>query len=688
MNIKMFLNNLLKNKYFYIITVALLIYTIAFFVSPYNTNIGDFYYDYRCIYDSMTSKGFFIGLFDYETYYGSFLYNLLTLLNLYIFGYNIFCIKIFSCIINICLIIISYFVIRRILGKNLQPWILVFFLALSIDFFGVFRTASLNSVKSCIVLNLLSFLIYDWALKSNRIIISYFALSIQLFAFFLPSFIVYSVLFFNHKGNRKSLLISLGIFITILIINISCFFNMNFDRLNDKFIYTFSSILVPSISNQQTSFIFWLYFVSAIVSIFYIILTTFNAIKNKDNLELLVLSFLGFNLLLTFLNYSTKAYNYAIYYLINHMIFSFSIILSFRHIKPGKYIEYKNSLMHFNLEKICIGSAFTIILITTLFALCFQKINKNYYLEAKDKMDYACYYDGGLFLDNGELSYVFETNNRDIVEKYSFLIENEIIDRSPNFKELEKNESMNHKETIRVLRGMQYDGIGNPWIRSNFAFEVYVESAFLLMDIYVPFNGKNNITMYINNQKLDNKEIFFGGNSLAFNSSNFIGENVIVNVFFDKEHFGPFDGDGEWAATLVDLSFNDKYGYYDIEEDGKCWTNLAFGNYFRNVRNSYKYGLFLPFVQVDNSITIYINGNEIFNYEIKAKDEAFYIELDIDLKSYYNQSVAVEFKIGNPYKTDNDKRTLGVTLIKLEKINVSELYANKNLNYNLYKGVG
>ena len=55
---------------------------------------------------------------------------------------------------------------------------------------------------------------------------------------------------------------------------------------------------------------------------------------------------------------------------------------------------------------------------------------------------------------------------------------------------------MNHKETIRVVRGMQYDGIGNPWIRSNFTFEVYVESAFLLMDIYVPFNGKNEFAYW------------------------------------------------------------------------------------------------------------------------------------------------------------------------------------------------
>ena len=154
------INYLSKNKYLQISLIIFALYSVLFIFSPFNQRIGDFIIDYEMI-NGVNNSNVFKSLLHTDSFSGSVLNNFITLINYKLFNYSDTFIKIINYLLNISILFLTYYLFAQNNSNKKRYGAYFIFLLLAIDFFGVFQTASMNHIKIMIVINLLSFVLFN-----------------------------------------------------------------------------------------------------------------------------------------------------------------------------------------------------------------------------------------------------------------------------------------------------------------------------------------------------------------------------------------------------------------------------------------------------------------------------------------------------------------------------------------------
>ena len=135
------INYLSKNKYLQISLIIFALYSVLFIFSPFNQRIGDFIIDYEII-NGVNNSNVFKSLLHTDSFSGSVLNNLITLINYKLFNYSDTYIKIINYLLNISILFLTYYLFVQKNNSDKKHYCAYFlFLLLAIDFFGVFQTA-------------------------------------------------------------------------------------------------------------------------------------------------------------------------------------------------------------------------------------------------------------------------------------------------------------------------------------------------------------------------------------------------------------------------------------------------------------------------------------------------------------------------------------------------------------------
>ena len=662
-----FINILKQNKYLQIILFVFLIYSLFYIILPFNISIGDFINDYKVIY-GINNENVFLSLFYTNSFYGSFLNNLLTIINYKLFSYSDVFIIVFNYIINVSILAFTYLLFKPKKDDKKSIISYFIFLILATDFFGLFQTASMNDVKLMILITLISVYLLNKAFKydDNKkylfIALSFF---VQLFAFNILYLFIYLYLVYKNKEDKWAYIIGPLAYMVLFAFNFQIFNNISNYDFNLRLIYTLASPIAPIIRIQNGEYMIWLFIVCAIITSIYLVSSAI-AVTMKKNCDLsFILLLLTINLIISFLFYSVESYGYTRIHLVNRYIFSYTAFYLLINI-------YKNNSLkiNFSFEKLAIDFSFFGVLITTLFGASFICINSDLYINGLYHLQYANTLDRGRLIKS-DLNNVFEGTKDDILIKYQYFIDNGLIDQKDDIN-LEINKEYNSKNSVRYIRGSRVDSLNERWLQSNFAFEAYVADATMELTIFSPLQS-NSISLYVNNKLVGEKRLAYGKNVLSFVLWEYKGANVIVNGFFEKEYRGPIDDEGYWSCELMDLSFSSEYGFFDKGIDANGWTGTRFGNFYENVTSSIIYTLYLPENHLPNEIDIYINRDYFTTYKINPGMNDIYI----DLSDYIEKSVYIEFEVRRGIISDTDERVLGVILSKISEYQAINDIENK-----------
>lgn len=655
------INYLSKNKYLQISLIIFALYSVLFIFSPFNQRIGDFIIDYEII-NSVNNSNVFKSLLHTNSFCGSVLNNLITLINYKLFNYSDTFIKIINYILNISILFLTYYLFVQNNSNKKRYGAYFLFLLLAVDFFGVFQTASMNHIKIMIVINLLSFVLFNKSLslndKNKKYLFSILSVALQLFAFNFTSILIYCYLLYKNNENKQIYISTIITYIICLLFNYQIFVNISNYGFTARLIYTLASPIAPIIRIQASEYTQYVFVFCAVILTLYLLLSFYSSIKRNNKDELFINILLLINLFISFLFYTNESYGYTAIHLVNRYIFAYTFYNLSINIKLIKNKNQNVSKIYFSIEKLATSLSLLFIIITSMFGIVFISTNKTLYTNGLSELAYTNRYDSGRLV-NSDMNYVFEGSKNDILNKYQYFVDNNIL--TEEYNKLEVNKDYNSKDNVRFVRGTKVDGLGERWLNSNFAFEIYVSDVTLSLRIYSPL--ENNLTLYVNNVEVGTRKVNYGENILSFSIWDFYDENVIVNGIFENDYKGPLNNEGYWSCELMDISFTSDYGYYELDDSGSGWTSTYFGNYYDKITKSLIYKFYLPDGMESNEIEVYVNRNYINNYEVKSGMNNIYI----DLNDYINNNVFIEFVLKEAFVSENDSRLLGVILSKVEK---------------------
>ena len=652
------INYLSKNKYLQISLIIFALYSVLFIFSPFNQRIGDFIIDYEII-NGVNNSNVFKSLLHTDSFSGSVLNNLITLINYKLFNYSDTFIKIINYLLNISILFLTYYLFAQKNNSNKKHYIAYFlFLLLAVDFFGVFQTASMNHIKIMIVINLLSFVLFNKSLslndKNKKYLCSISSVALQLFAFNFTSILIYCYLLYKNSENKQIYISTIITYIICLLFNYQIFVNISNYDFTSRLMYTLTSPIAPIIRIQGSEYTQYVFVFCAVIMTLFLLLSFYSSIKSKNKDELFINILLLINLFISFLFYTNESYGYTAIHLVNRYIFAYTF---YNLIINIKLIKNKNiSKIYFSIEKLATSLSLLFIIITSMFGIVFIGTNKTLYTNGLSELAYTNRYDSGRLV-NSDMNYVFEGTKNDILKKYQYFVDNNIL--TEKYDMLEVNKDYNSKDNVRYIRGTKVDGLRERWLNSNFAFEIYVSDVTLSLRIYSPL--ENNLTLYVNNVEVGKRKVNYGENVLSFSIWDFYDENVMVNGIFENDYKGPLNNEGYWSCELMGISFTSDYGYYVLDDSGSGWTTTYFGNYYEKINSSLIYKFFLPYKS--NEIEVYVNRNYINTYKVEIGMNDIYI----DLNNHINSKVFIEFKLKEAIVSENDPRLLGVILSKVDK---------------------
>ena len=657
------LNYLSSHKYVRILLIFICVYSLFTIFSPFNNMSGDFINDYSIIKSIFDKDIPFIRMFKTESFYGQFLSNLLIALNYKLFNYSLNFINFLNYFLNILIIVLTFTFINPKKTDKKNYFAFIVFFVIIIDFFNTFQNASFNNIKIMIVVNLLSFILFKKALDSNsskKSIFIVLSIFLEIFAFFIPSIIAY--LYFSIKKREKILnyFSTVLAYMIVLGINYNVFLNYTSYNIVDKFIYVFSSPLAPISRLQDTEYIVIIYQLIAIITCVYIFFALTSAIINKNWNCILSSILLLINLVISLFYYTDGNYTYSSLHIINRYLFAYSLYSLILYSNCDRICKYIN----ISFEKTAAFTSLFAIAFSTIFGVSYICINNNDFIDYEYVLSYATKYDSGILTD-GVNSHLFEEKEEEIIKKYKFFLENNLIVNKENIV-LEKNNELCTKDTIRYIRGSRVDTTGERWLKSNFSFECYVVEKIINIKIYSEID--NNLVLYVNNENVGNEFIIRGENVLSYYVGNYVDENVIVHGIFNNEYKGPLDDEDYWSCEIMSLFFeSEEYGFQKIESNGTQWTKPNFGKIIKNIEESYIFTLYLPDFEGRNKVDIYYNSELISSYELVGG----YNEIYIDFSNYIGKDIFLRFSIEKCVISNGlDERILGAIVSKVEKKNI------------------
>ena len=647
---KVLLDNLNK-----ILIVSLfLLFTIAFWTSPFNKGYADFINDYYII----KSKNVLCSNY----FFGSIFYNLIVLFNANILDYNLLFSRIINFITSILIILFSYFILesddKKKIG-NIQI-VVVFFL---ICFFALFQSSTLLATKIMILFNLLSYILFRKSLKDSNRILLFFSLIIQILSFYLGSIFVYLYMLKKYGRNKQNIIAVFAIYSISLALNVLIFLNLNFDssfKFLERTLYSLTSFLVPINRLQQGEYIIILYVFSAIFSLIYLIFLCISSVKNKDSENILLFILIILNFVSSILFYNNSAHYYSTLSLVNGILIMFSLSKLSIHLVENNSLKY----YYISFENIAIAVASFIIILTSIYGISIISTNKKLYENALQELDYASKYDGGR-LSNGDLNIVYEGEMNDILGKYAYFKENNLlVGHSDDLIPLPWYSS---KDSVRYIRGYDVDDLGEVWLGKSFSFEAYAKMEYITITIF-SIVEENEVDLYVNNRYAGKFKICAGPNELTINISEFLGQDVIIFGFFDNVKRGPLNEDGLWSCEVVKIDYSTSYGVYPTNGYEPVWSSQKFGEVIWNVDHSMKITVWVP-NGFDNIMNVYINNELKDSYEIKPQ----IMEIYIDLSEYYGTNITIDFSLEKYYKVENDQRNLGIIIVSKEKVYINNI---------------